>query len=62
MQGKTAVARHPTPVTAVQADQGSNHFAATVRAIKTAAPSLLVECLTPDFRGDAACIDTVATR
>ena len=23
-------------------------------------PTLLVECLTPDFRGDVACIDRVA--
>jgi len=43
-----------------QADQGSGHFAATVRALKAAQPSLLIECLTPDFRGDDACIDAVA--
>lgn len=32
-------------------DQGSGHFAATVRAIKAARPDMKVECLTPDFRG-----------
>lgn len=31
-------------------DGGAEHFAATVRGIKAAAPSILVECLTPDFR------------
>ena len=42
------------------ADQGSGHFAATVRALKRARPDLLVECLVPDFRGDASCVRTVA--
>ena len=42
------------------ADQGAGHFAETVRALKAAAPGLLVECLTPDFRGEARCVDTVA--
>ena len=42
------------------ADQGSGHFAATVRALKAAAPRTLVEVLTPDFRGDGACVDAVA--
>eukprot|EP00602_Paraphysomonas_sp_CaronLab_P002638 CAMPEP_0185019336 /NCGR_PEP_ID=MMETSP1103-20130426/1937_1 /TAXON_ID=36769 /ORGANISM="Paraphysomonas bandaiensis, Strain Caron Lab Isolate" /LENGTH=333 /DNA_ID=CAMNT_0027549579 /DNA_START=199 /DNA_END=1200 /DNA_ORIENTATION=- len=32
-------------------DQGSGHFAATVRHLKEKSPSILVECLTPDFRG-----------
>jgi len=35
------------------ADQGSNHFAETVRHLKaTAKQDLLVECLTPDFQGN----------
>ena len=42
------------------ADQGSNHFAQTVREIKRLNPILYVECLTPDFRGDHKCIETVA--
>lgn len=42
------------------ADQGSNHFASTVEHLKRLKESLLVECLTPDFRGDAACITRVA--
>lgn len=33
-------------------DQGSEHFARTVRTIKKLAPELIVEILTPDFRGD----------
>ncbi len=32
------------------ADEGSGHFAATVRAIKFLNPEILVEALTPDFR------------
>lgn len=40
-------------------DQGSNHFAETVRLLKLKKPSLLVECLTPDFRGNKECISTV---
>lgn len=43
------------------ADQGSNHFAETVREIKRLNPQLYVECLTPDFRGNTKCIETVAT-
>ena len=33
-------------------DGGSEHFAKTVRTLKALKPSILVECLTPDFRGD----------
>ncbi|MBX0325882.1 lipoyl synthase [Halomicroarcula sp. F13] len=33
-------------------DQGANHFARTIRAIKERDPSILVECLIPDFQGD----------
>jgi lipoyl synthase len=33
-------------------DGGSEHFARTVRLIKARKPGMLVECLTPDFRGD----------
>lgn len=33
-------------------DQGSDHFARTVKTIKKLDPNLLVEILTPDFRGD----------
>lgn len=33
-------------------DGGAEHFAATVRELKLRKPSILVECLTPDFRGD----------
>ncbi len=37
-------------------DGGAEHYAATVRALKLARPSLLVECLTPDFAGDLAAV------
>jgi lipoic acid synthetase len=33
-------------------DGGSEHFAKTVRTLKQLKPDILVECLTPDFRGD----------
>lgn len=42
-------------------DQGSAHFAQTVREIKRLNPMMYVECLTPDFRGDDKCVETVAT-
>lgn len=41
-------------------DQGSAHFAQTVREIKKAKPDMYVECLTPDFRGSNECVDEVA--
>lgn len=33
-------------------DGGAEHFAKTVRTLKELKPGILVECLTPDFRGD----------
>ncbi|CAM9623496.1 unnamed protein product [Heterosigma akashiwo] len=44
-----------------QPDQGAAHFAATVRRIKEKRPSMLVECLTPDFRGELPLVRQVAT-
>jgi lipoic acid synthetase len=41
-------------------DQGSGHFAKTVSLLKEKSPKLLVECLTPDFRGDVSLISAVA--
>lgn len=41
------------------ADQGSNHFARTVRTIKKLDPDLIVEILTPDFRGVRDCVDVI---
>lgn len=41
------------------ADGGAAHFAATIRAIRQAAPRTLVEVLTPDFEGNQAAIATV---
>ncbi|HKF43677.1 MAG TPA: lipoyl synthase [Thermoanaerobaculia bacterium] len=40
-------------------DGGAGHFAATIRAIRAALPECTVEVLIPDFRGDAAALDTV---
>ncbi|CAK9276377.1 unnamed protein product [Sphagnum jensenii] len=42
-------------------DQGSNHFAETVRQLKSRKPSMLVEALVPDFQGDSKCVERVAT-
>ena len=41
-------------------DQGSNHFAETVQVIKSLSPKMMVECLTPDFRGDLDAVSLVA--
>lgn len=40
-------------------DQGSGHFARTVRTVKKLDPDLIVEILTPDFRGDMNCVDLI---
>lgn len=42
-------------------DQGSNHFGETVERLKARKPSMLVEALVPDFRGDQECVQRVAT-
>ncbi|CAL1539622.1 unnamed protein product [Lymnaea stagnalis] len=41
-------------------DGGAAHFAQTVREIKSRSPHILVECLTPDFRGDMEAVTVVA--
>ncbi|KAF7557486.1 hypothetical protein G7046_g6043 [Stylonectria norvegica] len=41
-------------------DGGANHFAETIRKIKQKKPSLLVEALTGDFRGDLDMVKIVA--
>ena len=41
-------------------DQGASHFATTVRLTKAAAPGILIETLTPDWRGSDACVDIMA--
>ncbi len=40
-------------------DQGSGHFARCVAGLRRNDPDLLVEVLTPDFRGDRDCIERV---
>ncbi|XP_078165778.1 lipoic acid synthase 1 [Carex rostrata] len=42
-------------------DQGSGHFAETVQKLKFLKPTMLIEALVPDFRGDASCVERVAT-
>ncbi len=41
-------------------DQGSDHFARTVKTVKKLDPNLIVEILTPDFRGDESLIQHLA--
>src|SRR5512139_2850448 len=40
-------------------DQGSEQFARAIAALRETLPRATVEVLTPDFRGDAACIERV---
>src|SRR3954468_12250480 len=40
-------------------DGGAGHFAATIREIKRLDPSIIVEALVPDFRGDVNAIQTI---
>jgi lipoic acid synthetase len=40
-------------------DQGTGHFAETVRRTQLANPHLLIEVLIPDFLGDRACLERV---
>jgi lipoyl synthase len=40
-------------------DGGSDHFGRTVEEIKKRIPEMLVEVLTPDFRGDKAAVERV---
>ena len=42
-------------------DQGSQHFREVVQKLKEKSPNLLVEALTPDFRGEKDLIKAVAT-
>jgi lipoic acid synthetase len=49
----TAVARDDL------SDGGAAHFAATIRAVRQAAPTARIEVLTPDFKGDETALRTV---
>uniref|UniRef100_H3ABS5 Lipoyl synthase, mitochondrial n=1 Tax=Latimeria chalumnae TaxID=7897 RepID=H3ABS5_LATCH len=42
------------------ADGGAAHFAQTVANLKQRNPKILVECLTPDFRGDLKSVEKIA--
>ncbi|XP_056121026.1 lipoyl synthase, mitochondrial [Rhinichthys klamathensis goyatoka] len=41
-------------------DGGAEHLAKTVSSLKERNPKILVECLTPDFRGDLAAVEKIA--
>eukprot|EP01125_Pyxidicula_operculata_P003433 TRINITY_DN1425_c0_g1_i1.p1 TRINITY_DN1425_c0_g1~~TRINITY_DN1425_c0_g1_i1.p1 ORF type:complete len:397 (+),score=45.44 TRINITY_DN1425_c0_g1_i1:1470-2660(+) len=41
-------------------DSGTDHFVKTVQLIKKKRPSIIVECLTGDFKGDLACVEKLA--
>lgn len=41
-------------------DGGAEHFAKTVVNLKQRSPALLVECLTPDFRGNLSAVEKLA--
>jgi lipoyl synthase len=43
------------------ADQGSQHFRLVIQMLKQKKPELLVEALTPDFQGDKALVEALAT-
>lgn len=40
-------------------DEGAGHFAACIRAIRSAAPGTMVEVLIPDFHGKGALLDVI---
>jgi lipoic acid synthetase len=40
-------------------DGGAAHWAATIRAVKTCSPEMVLEVLTGDFKGDTGSVDTV---
>jgi len=42
-------------------DAGAAHIAETIRQLKLEKPSLLVECLSPDFAGNESCVEAVAS-
>jgi lipoic acid synthetase len=41
------------------ADGGAAHWAATIRAVKARCPSMVLEALVSDFKGDTAAVDVV---
>uniref|UniRef100_A0A4W3IEM8 Lipoyl synthase, mitochondrial n=1 Tax=Callorhinchus milii TaxID=7868 RepID=A0A4W3IEM8_CALMI len=41
-------------------DGGAEHFAKTVLQLKERNPKIMVECLTPDFRGDLKAVEKIA--
>jgi lipoic acid synthetase len=59
----SALGLHYVVLTSVDRDDlpdgGAGHFAATIRAIKRHDPKIIVEALVPDFRGNAADVETI---
>lgn len=59
----SAMGLHYVVLTSVDRDDlpdgGAGHFAATIRAIKRHDPKIIVEALVPDFRGNAADVETI---
>jgi len=49
----TSVTRDDLP------DGGAEHFARTIQAIRQRQPNATIEVLTPDFKGETDCLDTV---
>ena len=43
-------------------DGGAEHISETIRELKKRKPSLMVECLAPDFSGNTDCVEMVADR
>ena len=43
-------------------DGGAEHISETIRELKKRKPSLMVECLAPDFSGNTGCVEMVADR
>ncbi|KAK9152627.1 hypothetical protein Sjap_000107 [Stephania japonica] len=41
-------------------DQGSGHFTETIEKLKKLKPSMLIEALVPDFRGDPGCVENIS--
>ncbi|VDN05057.1 unnamed protein product [Thelazia callipaeda] len=42
-------------------DGGASHIAETVQHLKKESPSILVECLVPDFQGSLDCVETIVS-
>ena len=48
-----------SPLTAVYQFKAAEHFISVSVVFFCRKPAMLVECLTPDFRGDLSCVKTI---